>query len=68
MTEEQKRARADRCRQMGTLGGQRTAQIYGRKYMQAIGKEGLRTYAERYHSGNLKEAWEAIKLLHSGVR
>lgn len=66
MTEEQRKARAERCRQMGTLGGQATAQRYGRKYMQAIGRAGLKTYAERYHDGNAKLAYEAILLLHTG--
>jgi hypothetical protein len=52
--------------QIGGKGGAETARRYGRKYMAAIGKQGLRVYAERYHSGNRKEAWEALKLLHSG--
>jgi hypothetical protein len=52
MTEEQKRARAERCRQMGTLGGQETARRYGVKYLRALGAAGFQTTCDRYYSGN----------------
>ncbi len=53
--------RAEHCRQIGTLGGQKTVQTYGRRYMAAIGKIGFAVYAERHHNGNRAAARGSIR-------
>ena len=56
------RARADRCRQMGTLGGQETVRRYGPKFMAEIGKIGFDEYCRKHHNGNRAEARAALAL------
>lgn len=60
MTDEQRKARAERCRQMGTLGGQKTVQTYGPAFMRAIGSAGFKTTCTRYYSGNAAHARAAL--------
>lgn len=52
--------RATHCRQIGTLGGQKTVQTYGIKYMRALGAAGFVTTTERYYSGNKAHARAAL--------
>lgn len=53
--------RANHCRQIGTLGGQKTVQTYGPRYMAEIGKIGFQVYAERHHNGNRAAALGSIR-------
>ncbi len=55
--------RANHCRQIAGLGGAKTAQTYGARYMSEIGKIGFDTYANRYHDGNRAKAAAALKHL-----
>jgi hypothetical protein len=53
--------RRTHCQQIGTLGGQKTVQTYGRTYMATIGRVGFAAYAERHHAGNRAAAIAALK-------
>jgi hypothetical protein len=53
--------RAEHCRQIGTLGGQKTVQTYGHRYMSELGKIGFQAYAERHHDGNRAAALGSIR-------
>lgn len=55
--------RKNHCRQIGTLGGRKTAQTYGHKYMAELGRIGFEEYARKYHDGNRGAARAALKLL-----
>lgn len=52
--------RANHCRQIGTLGGQKTAQTYGVRYMRALGSAGFATTCQRYYEGNRAYARAAL--------
>lgn len=60
MTDAQIAARAAHARQIGSLGGQRTAEMYGTQYMRALGAAGFQVYADRYHGGNRAAARGAL--------
>lgn len=52
------------CQQIGGKGGRRTAEIYGSKYMAAIGAEGFKSYADNHHDGNRGAALAALRQMH----
>lgn len=60
MTDEQRAARANHCRQIGGLGGQETARRYGPVYMRTIAAAGFATTTERYYGGNRAYARAAL--------
>lgn len=48
------------CQQIGSKGGQRTAEIYGIPYMRALAAAGFQTTTDRYYGGNRALARAAL--------
>lgn len=53
--------RAAHCRQIASLGGRKTVDTYGRKFMSEIGKIGFDAYAGKYHDGQRGKAAAALR-------
>lgn len=62
-----KEDRANHCRQIAHLGGQRTAELYP-GFHREWGKLGLTALANNQFGGNRKAAWEYVKTIKRARR
>lgn len=59
--------RANHCRQIGSLGGRKTVDTYGRKYMSELGKEGFRAFCAKHELSPAQGA-AAVRLMNDPDR